>query len=140
MRYRFTGIGRRGTARGANSRPKELTLIKKFIRLLLGQSRLNQSRSNVEPLVRQIAEQSLAEVCQVVEGRLAGMSVAEARGYVRARATQIVMHEAHLAIAKSTNVEFSSMADIVRQSTERLIPQVIRKMHAGAQQAPRVAA
>lgn len=110
-------------------------MIKKFIRLLLG-----QSRSNVEPLIHQIAEHSLAEVCLVVEGRLAGMSVAEARGYVRARATQIVMHEARLAIAKSTDVEFSSMADIVRQSTERLIPQVIRKLHAGAHHAPRVAA
>jgi len=115
-------------------------LIKKFISLLLGQFGLNPSRSNVEPLIRQIADQSLAEVCQVVEGRLVGMSVAEARGYVRARATQIVMHEARLAIARSTDVEFSSMADIVRQSTERLIPQVIRKMHSGGHHAPRVAA
>jgi hypothetical protein len=110
-------------------------LIKKIMSLLLG-----HTRSNVEPLIRQIAEQSLAEVCQLVDGRMVGMSLAEARGYVRARATQIVMHETRLAIAKSTDVEFASMADIVRQATERLIPQVIRKMHVGAHQASRVAA
>jgi hypothetical protein len=110
-------------------------LIKKFISLLLG-----QGRSNVEPLIRQIVEQSLSEVCRLVEGRMVGMSLAEARGYVRARATQIVMHETRLAIAKSSDVAFSSMADIVRQATERLIPQVIRKMHLANQQAPRVAA
>jgi hypothetical protein len=110
-------------------------LIKKFISLLLG-----TVQNSAEPLVRQIAEQSLAEVCHQVEGRLQGMSLAEARGYIRARASQIVMREARLAIANSRDVEFTSMADIVRQATERLIPQVIRKMHVATQRAPRVAA
>jgi hypothetical protein len=110
-------------------------LIKKFVSLLLG-----SVQNPAEPLVRQIAEQSLAEVCQRVEGRLHGMSLAEARGYIRARASQIVMHEARLAIANSPDVEFTAMADVVRQATERLIPQVIRKLHVRAPRAARVAA
>ena len=110
-------------------------MIKKFIQLLLG-----NPRSNTEPLVRQIAEQSLSEVCQLVEGRMAGMTLAEARGYVRARATQIVMRESRIAIAKSTDVEYAEMATVARQATERLISQVIRRMHTGAPQPARVAA
>jgi hypothetical protein len=110
-------------------------LIKKFIQFLLGNPRMN-----TEPLVRQIAEQSLAEVCQLVEGRMAGMTLAEARGYVRARATQIVLRESRIAIAKSTDVEYGEMATVARQATERLISQVIRRTHTGSQQAARVAA
>ena len=110
-------------------------MIKKFIQFLLG-----NPRANTEPLVRQIAEQSLAEVCQLVEGRMAGMTLAEARGYVRARATQIVMRESRIAIAKSTDVEYAEMATVARQATERLISQVIRRMHTVAQQPARVAA
>jgi hypothetical protein len=110
-------------------------LIKKFIQLLLG-----NPRRNIEPIVRQIAEQSLAEVCQLVEGRMAGMTLAEARGYVRARATQIVMRESRIAIAKSIEVEYAEMATVARQATERLISQVIRQTHTGAQQPARVAA
>jgi hypothetical protein len=110
-------------------------LIKKLVRLLLG-----SVQNPAEPLVRQIAEQSLAEVCHQVEGRLHGMSLAEARGYIRARASQIVMREARLAIANSCDVEFTAMADVVRQATERLVPQVIRRMYVANQRAPRVAA
>jgi hypothetical protein len=50
------------------------------------------------------------------------------------------MHEARLAIANSPDVEFTAMADVVRQATERLIPQVIRKLHVRAPRAARVAA
>jgi hypothetical protein len=109
-------------------------LIKRFIQMLLG-----QVRSCNEQLVRQISEQSLAAVIEQAQGRLVGMTVAEARGYVRAKATQIVLRETRLAIANSTEVEFCDMATIARQATERLIPQVIRKAHSG-QQTRRVAA
>jgi hypothetical protein len=109
-------------------------LIKKFIQMLLGQVRpIN------EKLVRQISEQSLAAVVEQAQGRLVGMTVAEARGYVRAKATQIVLRETRLAIANSSEVEFCDMATIARQATERLIPQVIRKAH-NSQQARRIAA
>jgi hypothetical protein len=110
-------------------------LIKEFLSLLLG-----KARYSAEPLVRQVAERSLPEVCHQIEGRLHGMSLAEARGYVRARATQIVMHETRLAIANSADANFSIMADVVRQATERLIPQVLRKVYVGDQRIPRVAA
>jgi hypothetical protein len=66
--------------------------------------------------------------------------MSEARGHVRARATQIVLHETRLAIANSVDVELSAMAAIARQATERVIPQVIRKTHSTGQSAPRAAA
>lgn len=110
-------------------------MFKRFISRLLG-----SVGNGAEPLIRQIADSSLAEVCRQVEGRLQDMSLAEARGYIRARATQIVMHEARLAIANSRDVEYASMADIVRQATERLIPQVLRRSYVGVQRVPRVAA
>jgi hypothetical protein len=109
-------------------------LIKKFIQLLLG-----HVRPVNEKLVRQIAEQSLAAVCEQAHGRLTGMTVAEARGYVRAKATQIVLRETRLTIANSSEADFCDMATIARQATERLIPQVIRKAHS-SQQARRIAA
>ena len=101
---------------------------------------LGSVQDSTEPLVRRLVEQSLSEVCHHVEGRLQGMSLAEARGYIRARASQIVIREARLAITNSHDVEFSSMADIVRQATERLVPQVVRKIRVGTQRTPRVAA
>lgn len=110
-------------------------MIKKIINLLLG-----YSRSPSEFMARQIAERSIAEVCERVAGHTTGMSVSEARGYVRARATQIVLRETRIAIANSIDVELSEMANVARLATERLIPQVIRKTHSAAQEAPRVAA
>jgi transcriptional regulator of heat shock response len=110
-------------------------LIKKLVSLLLG-----KVKTNAESLVRQIAEQSLAEVCHQVEGRLRAMSLSEARGYVRARASQVVMRETRLAIANSREVDFTAMPDIVRQATERLVPQVISRTYVAAHRAPRIAA
>ena len=110
-------------------------MITKIIRLLLG-----KSRSPAEPLIHQIVERSLAEVCQQVKGRLAEMSLSEARGYVRARATQIVLRETRLAIANSVEVDLSAMADLARQATERLIPQVIRQTYSAGQHPQRAAA
>lgn len=110
-------------------------MFKHFIRLLIG-----SVRDSAEPAVGRVVEQSLAEVCNLVEGRLQGMTLAEARGFVRARATQVVMREARLAIANSADRDFTSLADVARRATERLIPQVIRKMYVGAQRTHRVAA
>jgi hypothetical protein len=109
-------------------------LIKKFIQLLLG-----HVRPVNEKLVRLVAEQSLTEVFEQAQGRLTGMSIAEARGYVRAKATQIVLRQTRLAVANSAEADFCDMATIARQATERLIPQVIRKAHS-SQQARRIAA
>lgn len=101
---------------------------------------LGSVQNTAEPTVRRIVEQSLSEVCHQVEGRLHEMSLAEARGYIRARASQIVIREARLMIMNSSDVEFTEMAEIVRQATERLVPQVVRKIRVGTQRTPRVAA
>lgn len=110
-------------------------MFKTLIRLVRG-----SVGHNAEPVVRQIVEKCLAEVCDQVEGHLQGMTLPEARGYVRARATRVVIREVRTVIASSTTLEFVAMAVIVRQATERLIPQVIRRTYVGAKRLPRVAA
>lgn len=110
-------------------------MFKTLIRLVRG-----SIGQNAEPVVRQIVEKCLVEVCDQVEGHLQGMTLSEARGYVRARATRVVMREVRAVIASSSNLEFVSMAVIVRHATERLIPRVIRRTYVSATRLSRVAA
>ncbi len=99
----------------------------KFIRSLFQPKR----RANLEPLVRQVIEQCLADVCNLVQGRLQSMSLSEARGYVRARSTQIVLQQARLAIANSPEVDYSQLAKVSRQVSELLVVQVLRRTKTG---------
>lgn len=85
------------------------------------------SHRRVEAVVRQVAEQSLAEVCQLVRNRMDGMSLAEARGYIRARAAQFVLRHARQVIADSTDINFADLALVTQIATERLLPQVLRQ-------------
>jgi hypothetical protein len=85
------------------------------------------SHRRIEALVRQVAEQSLAEVCQLVRNRMDGMSLAEARGYTRARAAQVVLRNARQVIADSTERNFADLALVTQTATERLLPQVLRQ-------------
>ena len=110
-------------------------MISKLVSYLRGKGSVR-----TEKLVQDVADRSLESVCRDVEGHMGDMSLAEARGYVRARATQVVLREARLAIANSPDADFTIMANIVRAVTDRLVPQVIRRTHVGNRHFPRVAA
>ena len=95
--------------------------------------------SRLEPLVRQVVESSLPGVLQRVADHTDGMSLSEARGYVRARAAQVVKRQTRLAIMGQPEAQDSWKASIVRQATERLVPHVLRQAAVGVPAAlPRV--
>lgn len=92
--------------------------------------------ANLDAVVRQVTEDSLPEVCQQVVGRTGGMNFAEARGYVRARASRIVLRHARIVIARSAEVEVSELQTVARFATERLVPHVIRQARVGVPAMP----
>lgn len=89
------------------------------------------SHRRMEGLVHQVAEQSLAEVCQLIRNRVDSMSLAEARGYARARAAQIVLRHARQVIADLRERNSADLATVTQAATERLLPQVLRQTKVG---------
>jgi hypothetical protein len=85
----------------------------------------------VDALVRKVAELSVESVAARVAVQVEAMSLPEARGYIRARATQVVRRQTRLAIAKHPGASLAWTRSIVRASTERLLPLVLRKTGVG---------
>jgi hypothetical protein len=84
-----------------------------------------------ETLIRQVVESSLAEVAQRVAGRVDDMSQSEARGYVRARSSAVVLRQVRVALKRQANFAPELTAAVASAATERLIPQVLRQASAG---------
>lgn len=93
------------------------------------------SGAAIEALVRQVTETSLEEVLERVCVRVDQMTLSEARGYVRARAAQVVRRQTRLTISKQKNADFQWADSIVPAATERLVPLVLRRARVGV---PRV--
>lgn len=101
-------------------------MIKSFAQLLGA-----ASSSRLEALSRQVADQSVEEVCSAVRGQVEAMSFSEARGYVRARATRAVRKQARVAIAQQAGGSELWLEPITRMAVERVVPQVMRKIGVG---------
>ncbi len=91
---------------------------------------------NLDVVVLQVTEDCLSEVYQQVVGRTEGMNFSEARGYLRARATRIVLRRARNVIRNTPDIETSQLATIARLATERLVPQVLRQAKVGVPAMP----
>ena len=87
--------------------------------------------AKMEAFVRQVADESVADVAQLVANHMEGMTLSEARGYVRARSAQIVRRRTRLAINRNPNAAPNWSALIVRRATERLVPFVLRQTSFG---------
>jgi len=87
--------------------------------------------SRVDVLSRQVAELSLESVCQLVGERVESMTFSEARGYVRARAAQIVRKQSRLAISRQAGAEQAWTV-----ATERIVPLVLRQAGVGVPKLP----
>ncbi len=85
----------------------------------------------IDALVRQVVEMSLEDVVERVSARVDAMTLSEARGYVRARAAQVVRYQTHLAIAKHSGAEQHWTARIVSTATERIVTLVLRQTGVG---------
>jgi len=92
--------------------------------------------SRVDVLSRQVAELSLESVCQLVGERVESMTFSEARGYVRARAAQIVRKQSRLAISRQAGAEQAWTESVVRVATERIVPLVLRQAGVGVPKLP----
>lgn len=87
--------------------------------------------SRIEAIARQVAEQSTDEVSQLVGERVQGMCLAEARGYVQARAARTVLRNARVALSSEQGLSSSSLEEVVRLSVVQLVPRVLRQASVG---------
>lgn len=87
----------------------------------------NKSRA----LAKQVLEASLDEAKQLVADEVTEMSLAEARGYVRARCGLIVRRQARLVISRDHEADSSWAAAVARSAIEQLVPVVIRDLKVG---------
>ncbi|MCA9230828.1 MAG: hypothetical protein KDA57_09260 [Planctomycetales bacterium] len=85
----------------------------------------------IEALIRQVAELSIEGVCEKVSARIDDMTLSEARGYVRARAAQVVQRQTRLVLLQHREAQSDWAVQIVPAATERLIPLVIRQAGVG---------
>lgn len=93
--------------------------------------------AKVRTLANQVAEASLSDAIRLISTELAGMSLAEARGYVRARCGRLVRRQTRIAIKALPTADASWSPAVVSIATERLIPLVLREAKVGV---PRAAA
>ena len=95
----------------------------------------------LEAVARLVAEQSVDAVVAVVSDRIAGMSLCEARGYIRARATAELRRRTRLSLRSIPESEDAWVAEIVARSSDRLGPIALRRCAAsrGENAAERIA-
>ena len=91
----------------------------------------SEPSAKVEAFARQVADESVQDVAQLVANQMEGMTLSEARGYVRARSAQIVRRQTRLAVNRHPNATPDWSASIVRTATERLVPLVLRQTGVG---------
>ena len=85
----------------------------------------------IEALTRQVTEQCLEDVIDRVSDQIDSMSLSEARGYVRARAAQVVRIQTRQALSQHNEAVEEWANLIIPSATERLIPLVIRQTGVG---------
>jgi hypothetical protein len=93
-----------------------------FLRILGSRRRL------MDGVVRLVAEQSAAAVSRVVAGRIHGMSLCEARGYVRARAGVEVRRQTRTALCREVNSDAAWKNAVAARATERVVALVMRQL------------
>ena len=93
-----------------------------FLRILGSRRRL------MDGVVRLVAEQSVATVCRVVGTRIAGMSLCEARGYIRARAGLEIRRQTRAALSRELSADAAWENAVVARATERVVALVMRQL------------
>lgn len=96
------------------------------------------SSRKIDSLARQIAELSADGVRKQIEGHTTSMTSAEARGFVRARASRIVRCQARLLLTHHEKVRPDWSPRIVRRAIEQVVPLVL-KPYATSSQSRRAA-
>ena len=81
-----------------------------------------------------IAEQSANQVLARVAGRTDCMTLCETRGYIRARAASEIRRQTRIAMS-DRSADAGLTALVIRRSTERIVPLVLRRLAAPPQSA-----
>ncbi len=98
------------------------------------------SRQELVDLVRQVSDRSFPAVQDRAASRAAGMPLAEARGYVRARATGIIRRQVEICLTRRHAVDERLQRQIALHACERVVHLVIAEMLAKSPVARRQAA
>jgi len=91
----------------------------------------SHSSATIEKIARLVVEESVQDIAQLVANNMEGMSLSEARGYVRARSAQIVRKQTRLALRRYSQAKPNWSATIAQSATERLVPLVLRQARVG---------
>ena len=91
-------------------------------------------------LIREVSDISQDEVWDRVRHRIFDMGFVEARGYVRARATDVVRRKSEVVLLARQDVDAATRARLCRYARERVIQLVVGNLAAGSPVARRVAA
>ncbi len=85
----------------------------------------------IESLAHQVTELSLEDVIKRVSDQIDNMTLSEARGYVRARASQVVRIQTRRVLSQHGEASEDWANLIIPSATEHLIPLVIRQTGVG---------
>jgi hypothetical protein len=88
----------------------------------------NRSGGRVNRLAQEIARRSHAAVWNRVERRAATMRLAEVRGYVRARAAQVIHDQADQVLRGQGPIAESLRPQLIAQATERVVSLIVRDL------------
>ncbi len=94
----------------------------------------SQPTAKIEALARQIVDLSVEEISRLVAHQTDRMSLAEARGYVRARSSVLVRCKSWQIIARHPDASPLWNDAIVRRATELVVPLVLRRVGTGLPQ------
>ncbi|MEQ8836355.1 MAG: hypothetical protein RID07_06070, partial [Lacipirellulaceae bacterium] len=86
------------------------------------------TQKKIEQLSRQVAEQSVDFVCQLIANSTRGMTLCETRGYIRARAGAEIRKQTRLLLASEAASVTEHRSMIVEAATNRIVPQVLRQL------------
>ncbi|MAT71607.1 MAG: hypothetical protein CMJ58_19035 [Planctomycetaceae bacterium] len=95
-----------------------------------------KSQRRLDAIVRQVADLSLEGIAQTVEGRTAGMSLCETRGYIRARATAEVRRQTRNVLERHPGASLDWESEVVARAADRVAPLVLRRLTSAACRKP----
>lgn len=84
---------------------------------------------SVAELARQVAQRSYGLVRESVGNQTLAFSVAEARGYVRAKAGVVIRAEARLLADRHRSLSQAALARVVQQASDRVVQSVLADLH-----------
>jgi hypothetical protein len=91
-------------------------------------SRRRVTTAALQTLAENLAEQGLQAVVKRSLSRAAGMRLSEARGYIRARAAQVIHESVDQELQKRSAAHAHYRSEIIERATEAVVSLTIREL------------